>query len=367
VTAGAGGPRVGFDVTALLAGDTGVARYVRELGAALERRGVELVRYALGRGDGAGLPVGTRRRRVPLRVVQRSRLASAWLSAERLAPGCDLVHVPDLVPPPATVPLVLTVHDLVALEHPALHPSRAAHAQQLQLDAARDVADVVLAVSQATADALVRNGVPQDRIVVAPNGVTTLPAPDRSVAPARPFLLAVGAITPRKGLALLASAFAAAALPPETVLVLAGADGWDAARVVNDIASVGAGDRVVRTGRVTDGQLAALYRECIAVCVPSVAEGFGLPVIEAAAAGAPVVASDLAVFRELDTGALLVPAGDVTAWSAALERVAGDRELRAAAAARADHIECTFSWDRTAAITIAAYERARAGKATASV
>ena len=363
------GLRVGFDVTALFVGDTGVARYVRELGRALERRGVQLVRYAVGRGDAAVLPVGTQRWRLPLRMVQHSRMVSARLPAERLAPGCEILHVPDLAPPPTTtgVPLVLTVHDLVALEHPEMHPPRARHAQQLQLDAARERADLVLCVSQATADALERNGVPRERIVVAPNGVSALPAPDRSVVPTQPFFLAVGSITPRKDLATLVAAFANASLAQDTVLVLAGPDGWDSDRVVHAIVSAGAEDRVVRTGRVTDAELAALYRECVAVCVPSVAEGFGLPVIEAAAAGAPVVASDLAVFRELDTGARLVPAGDVAAWSATLQRVGGDRGLREGAEARASDIAATFSWDRAAAITMAAYERARTGKTTTSV
>jgi glycosyltransferase involved in cell wall biosynthesis len=367
LTGDAVGPRVGFDVTALLAGGTGVARYVRELGAALEQRGVNLMRYAVGRGDGADLPAGTHRWRVPLRVVQRSRLVSARFTGERLVPGCEIVHVPDLVPPPTNVPLVLTVHDLVALEHPEMHPPRAQHAQRLQLDAARDRADVVLAVSQATADALVRNGVAPDRIVVAPNGVSALPAPDRSVLPGRPFLLAVGSITPRKGLASLVEAFAAALLPPDTLLVLAGPDGYGGDRVMHAIATSGVHARVTRTGRVTDAQLAALYRECIAVCVPSVAEGFGLPVVEAAAVGAPVVASDLAVFRELDAGVTLAPVGDVAAWAAAIEQVAGDRAVRDGAAARAGDVAARFSWDRTAAITASAYERARTGKASTCV
>ena len=294
-------------------------------------------------------------------------MVSTRLPAERLAPGCEILHVPDLAPPPARVPLVLTVHDLVALEHPGCTRRVACAPSSCNSMPRGERADVVLSVSQATADALARDGVARDRIVVAPNGVSALPGPDRSAVPARPFLLSVGSITPRKDLATLVAAFADASLPQETVLVLAGPDGWDSDRVVNAIASAGAEDRVVRTGRVTDAQLAALYRECVAVCVPSVAEGFGLPVIEAAAAGAPVVASDLAVFRELDTGARFVPAGDVAVWSAALERAAADRGLREAAEARAGDIATTFSWNRTATITMSAYERALTGKTTSCV
>jgi glycosyltransferase involved in cell wall biosynthesis len=97
--------------------------------------------------------------------------------------------------------------------------------------------------------------------------------------------------------------------------------------------------------------------------VPSIAEGFGLPLVEAAAAGAPVVASDLPVFRELGTVALFAPPIDVAAWSTALEQVVRDGELRRHAASRAAEITAAFSWDRTAALTIAAYERALASRA----
>jgi glycosyltransferase involved in cell wall biosynthesis len=353
--------RVGYDVTALLAGDTGVARYVQQLGTAIERCPVELVRFAIGRGaHAAALPAATRRVRVPLRVVHRSWSLSGRPRAERFAPGCHVVHAPDLVPPPTGHPLVLTIHDLVALEHPDLHPARSVAVQARQLAAARDRAAVVIAVSHATAGALRARGVDAVRIVVAPNGVTTLPPPDRSVVPPDPFLLSVGSLTPRKGLDTLVAAFAGAQLPPTVRLVLAGSAGWNGSQVLDAVARHNVAGRVVCTGRVSDAQLAALYEGCIAVCVPSVAEGFGLPILEAAAAGAPVVASDLPVFHEVaGAAATYVPVGDEGAWAAALERIVGDGELRRELAAHGRLVAREFTWSQAAQITTAAYDRAR--------
>ncbi|MCU1430790.1 MAG: glycosyl transferase group 1 [Actinomycetia bacterium] len=354
-------PRIGFDVTALLAGDTGVARYVRELGCALERRNVELIRFAIGRGNHSdALPGNTRRVRMPLRLVHLSWSIAGMPSGEHLARGCDVVHTPDLVPPPTRRPLVLTVHDLVALEHPDMHPPRAEAAQRSQLAAARDRAAVVLSVSEATAAALRDRGVDAARIVVAPNGLTMLPSPDRSIVPSVPYLLAVGSLTPRKGLDTLIAAFARAALPESIGLVLAGPHGWEASTVFAAIERHDPAGRITCTGRVTDAQLAALYEGCVAVCVPSVAEGFGLPVLEAAAAGAAVVASDLPVFRELAGSiALYAPVGDEQAWADALERIVADDELRTAAVAKGRVVAAEHTWDRAAEITLAAYERAQ--------
>jgi glycosyltransferase involved in cell wall biosynthesis len=112
---------------------------------------------------------------------------------------------------------------------------------------------------------------------------------------------------------------------------------------------------------VTDAQLAGLYQRCTAVCAASVAEGFGLPVLEAAAAGAVVVASDIPVFREL-AGAVtsFVPVGDVAAWAGALERIVSDDELRGSSVESGRATASEHTWARTAQLTVAAYERAMA-------
>lgn len=98
-----------------------------------------------------------------------------------------------------------------------------------------------------------------------------------------------------------------------------------------------------------DAGLAALYRGALAVALPSWYEGFGLPALEACAAGAPVVASDLPVLREIaGDAALYAPPGDPAAWAAAIERVTADPELARRLAERGRARAAAFDWRRTA-------------------
>jgi glycosyltransferase involved in cell wall biosynthesis len=167
-------------------------------------------------------------------------------------------------------------------------------------------------------------------------------------------------VSTRKGLTTLIAAFAQTKLEEDVRLVLAGPDGWGADEVTTAIRDRGVGDRVHRLGRVGDAQLAALYTGCLAVCVPSLAEGFGLTVLEGLAAGAPVVASDLPVLREVaGDAAVYATPGEPEAWTAALERLVGDGGLRRDLAARGAAAAAPFTWQRTAASTRGAYERAR--------
>src|SRR5205823_2390047 len=119
-----------------------------------------------------------------------------------------LVHALDLIPPPSGLPVVLTVHDLTPIDHPEFHPRRRTAQQMAQVEALSRAA-VVLTVSSATAARLCERGVDEGRIVVTHHGVTPLPPPAPIDLP-RPYLLAVGEITRRKGYDVLLRAFAAA-------------------------------------------------------------------------------------------------------------------------------------------------------------
>lgn len=341
--------RVGIDVTATTVGSTGVARYARALTAALGDAGVDTALFAVGRGPLAP-PPSTRRLRVPLRLAHASWRWVRAPRAEWLAPGCDVVHALDMTPPPTRRPVVVTVHDLAALDLPQLHSARHVQQQQRQLQAARHAA-AVCAVSRSTADALVRHGVAADRVVVTPLGLSPLPPPDDTGIDG-PYLLAVGELTPRKGLRMLVEAFLRADLPPDWRLVLAGP------------ADAGAADlpvthaRVLRLGRVSDARLSGLYTRAAALCFPSLAEGFGLPVLEAMSFGLPVLASDLPVVHEVagDVATYVAPA-DVDAWQQALTALVRD----GGADSRADggpRRAAEFSWDRTARATVEAYRLA---------
>jgi glycosyltransferase involved in cell wall biosynthesis len=292
---------------------------------------------------------------VPLRVVQRSWTVFGRPRAEALVAGADVVHSLDLIPPPSALPVVATVHDVVALDYPLLHPRRALEQQRGRLRALRGVG-VIMASSRATADALMQHGVEAHKIVVVPLGVRVAETPN--AAPAnrgRPFLLAVGEVVPRKGLDVLVRACTAL----DVDVIVAGPLGTAHAELAALIATTGLGNRVQLLGSVDDPTLSALYRDALALCFPSRAEGFGLPVLEAMAAGCPVVASDLPVLREIigDDG-VLVPVDDVSAWSRALHEIIVDDALRAELGRAGPRRAAGYPWATTAEATIHAYERA---------
>lgn len=334
-----------------------MARYVTELDRALVAADTDLRRWAFGRGPHRA-PAGTRRVRVPLRVLRRVWRVVPTPRVEHLVAGCDVVHATDLAPPPTRLPLVMTVHDLDALLRPDLHDRWAVGQQRAQLAAARTRAHAVIADSEATADALRAHGVDAARITVVRLGVTPLPDPDTSVVPAdTPYLLAVGSLDARKGLDCLVRAFASADLDG-ILLVIAGPEAHRAHEVTAAVSAAGVADRVVLPGRVTDAQLAALYRHTLAYCLPSRAEGFGLPLLEAMNEGAAVLASDLPVLREIGGEAVrYLPVDDVDAWATGLHAVVSDDAARAELAAAGPGRAARFTWEATARETLAVYER----------
>jgi glycosyltransferase involved in cell wall biosynthesis len=204
------------------------------------------------------------------------------------------------------------------------------------------------------------------RLVHAPYGVAPeftpdAPGPDRLPAPVAdlggaPFLLHVGSCIPRKRVDVLLDVFAAVRRRvPGLRLVKVGAD-WSADQR-RQIDRLGVADRVVPLCGLDRRELAARYRAAAAVLLPSEAEGFGLPVIEALACGGAVVASDLPALREVGgAAAVYCPVGDVSAWAETVGRLLGDpglapaRPVRLAQAGR-------FSWAEHARIIVEAYRR----------
>jgi glycosyltransferase involved in cell wall biosynthesis len=281
---------------------------------------------------------------------------------DRLAGDADIVHATGLLTPPALRPLVVTVHDVAAVRYPKLHPARHVRQQRTQLRAL-DRAAAILTVSQATADDLVQVGVRPERIVVAPLGLSSLPqaAAGRLTAERkRGYILTVGESSPRKRYDVVLRALTR--VDRDLELVMAGPPAADEERLRSLVRALGLGRRVRRLGAVSDAALAGLYRDALALCFPSVAEGFGLPVLEAMAAGLPVVARDIPVARELAGDAAIYLAGDdERVWAEAIEALASDAELRERCSSAGRARAAEFTWDRTAAATLKAYRIAADG------
>jgi glycosyltransferase involved in cell wall biosynthesis len=201
-------------------------------------------------------------------------------------------------------------------------------------------------------DDLAAEGFDPDRIVVAHHGVD--PPPPPRPRPARPpYLLFVGTIEPRKGVADLVEAHAALrARHPDLELVLAGVRGWGE---LPDLDRPG----VVEAGGLGDEDLDALYRGAAALGHPARYEGFGFTPVEAMARGCPVVTTDAACLPEVTGGAAtLVPVGDVDALAAALERVLTDGAHRAALVDAGHRRAAELTWAASAAAHWKAYELA---------
>lgn len=267
------------------------------------------------------------------------------------ATGADIYHCPGLRGPltHGRLPIVVTLHDLVPWLNPELmSPLTRGHARHAQRRMAR-VADLVLTNSQDTANDVSRLfDIPPSRLRVTPLGVNPMffAPPDGPPPVNEPYVLFIGSEQPRKNLERLQRAVAllrGRGYPH--VLVTAGADSWG---------RVDFGDTFVRKlGKVSDAELVRLYAGAACLAIPSLHEGFGLPALEAMAAGTPVVASDTSALPEVTGGAaVLVDPLSHEDIADGLERAINGRDaLVAAGRARA----AEFTWARTAELTMGAY------------
>lgn len=275
-------------------------------------------------------------------------LATA-LAALRLREG--VYFTPGFNPPlRSPVPFVFCIHDLIHLRFPAEStPLRRAYYRFVVAPAARRAARILTVSEFSRREILEWTGLPEERVVVAGNGVSAAFTPDGPRhAPGYPYFLYVGRREPHKNLPGLFAAFAASRCRTDTRLILTG----DADSATLDLAHRhGIAERIAFAGTLDDAQLAAHYRGAIALAMPSFYEGFGLPMVEAMACGTPVLASNVTALPEIagEGNALLVDPAREEAIREALDSLASDSQLclnlRNCGLSRA----AQFSWDRVAA------------------
>src|SRR5438105_1342734 len=230
------------------------------------------------------------------------------------------------------------------------------------LELTRRHARLVMCPSLATMAACEEAGIAAERLRVVPLGVRVHPPqPElseqvrRRYRLERPFVLFVGTVEPRKNLHRVIEAFRALDAA-DTELILVGPQGW---REDVDVALDGLHGGARTLGYVPRDELDVLYARATAVVYPSLAEGFGLPVLEAMANGAAVVTSAGTATEEVaGDAALLVDPLDVDAIAEALQRLIDDRALAAALGAAARARASTFTWDRSAELAVAVYAEA---------
>jgi glycosyltransferase involved in cell wall biosynthesis len=306
--------------------------------------------------------------------VLASQLLRRPAYERRLPPG-QLYHATEHLLPYLHRPTVLTVHDLIFERYPQHHKltNRLFLAVGMRLFVR--AADAIIAVSQQTKRDLIElYGTPAQKIQVIYQGIdpSFVPAAPEQIAQAqtqyslrapdgtaRPYLLMVGTLEPRKNHLTAMRALLRlkqAGLPH--CLLIAGGEGWLFGPIREQVTKLGLTADVHFTGYVPGADLPALYGGAACVLQPSLYEGFGFPVLEAMACGAPVVCSNVSSLPEAaGDGAILVPPLDDEALAAATQQVinrpALAQQLQEKGVQQASH----FRWQRCAAETVALYRQ----------
>jgi glycosyltransferase involved in cell wall biosynthesis len=368
---------------------TGIGRYTYELAQGLmahssvaEVRLLRHLRWAdpdrleslafQGRGRSA-VPASTRAKVGYVRQLRRyGRFVASSLRFFRCVPyGDHILHSPNYALPAFSGRRVSTIHDLSIFRYPQFHPAdRVAHMRWIFPDLLRR-GDLFLTDSEfSRREILEYCNVEEDRVVSVPLGVDPRFRPMGQVdsSPilqglglvARRYTLSVGTIEPRKNVERLIHAYRSLPihLRTEFPLVLAGNEGWNSASIHKHIEAAESEGWLKYLDYVEESELPALYAGArVFVCV-SLYEGFGLPVLEALAAGAPVICSNVASLPEVGGGAVkyVDPLGQESIRQGLIELLESDAllmQMRQAGLRRARE----FSWSRTVQGTVEAYQR----------
>lgn len=367
-----------IDVSAAVHQRAGLGRYAASLARALVPIVGERLALFYNRESGGQPPAGLGA--LPARTVKlgyKPWRMLVWLGHlarvgfDRYLPQAELFHATEhLLPYFRALPAILTVHDLVFLHLPQHHKPLNRWFLRLAMPLFCRRADHLIAVSAHTRDDLLRTyGLSSDRITVVHEAAEACfqPQPPAQVSEVlarygipRRYLLSVGTIEPRKNLSRLLAAFEALHAQGLTdALVHVGRRGW----LVDDFFQSLRRSPVRHAFRwldaVNDETLAALYSGAQAFVLVSEHEGFGLPVVEAMACGAPVVCSSSSSLPEVaGQAALLVDPRHVDAIATGLRQVLQDEVLASRLRQNGLLRARQFSWERTAKATLAVYEQA---------
>ena len=367
--------RIAIDARAAAEVPAGRGRFVRELLAALRERDDDDVRYELLCREPGPVEGGLDERFTWVRLPEPDPLWHLH-AARRASRTADVLLSTNsyLTAWFTTVPTAVVVHDLAPFIPGAFAQKRAARIERATIRPALRRAVALPCVSETTERDLVA------RFPAATGKTEAIPhaahprfgrawtadelaaVRDRHALPER-FVLGVGTLEPRKNLVRLIDAWTALApdVRGDAQLALVGPRGWE----VEDIERRAGEAGVMTLGYVDDDDLAALYAGCTAFAYPSLYEGFGLPVLEAMAAGAPTITSTVSSLPEVaGDAALLVDPHDTDALAGALARVLGNAALRDRLRTAGRERAARFTWAGAAEAYSALLRRVARGAAT---
>ena len=370
--------RIGFDLRPFLKEETGVGVYFRNLLFELAKIDAENEYFLFSsswkdRFPRDRIPPFGRRRfrdvRLPVKAVDFLWYKLGWPPLDHFfGTKLDLTHSPAPVFLPTRGKKIITVNDLFFLDSPDQADRGARQNFAGRVARAVEAADGIVTISEFSRQAILdRFPADEKKIRVIPLGVDSewksepaeadLDRVRADLAPPGPFLLFVGALEPRKNLVRLVEALKILHDRGRKVpLLIVGRPGGDSVRVRNQIDRLGLGPMVKLPGYLDADTVRCLYRLAAALVFPSLAEGFGLPVLEAMAGGLPVTASGTSAIPEVAGGAaLLFDPASPEDIAEKVGRILDDRQLRRGLAEKGRHRAALFDWQKTAARTLEFY------------
>lgn len=366
--------RVAFDLTIAERAVTGTRTYARRLLEALQQQSDAVIAWQ-GPAPAASAR-GRRARSLASLIRWLGREVPARLASEDMT----IYHSPcSLGPRRSPCPVVMTVHDATDLTMPGLYPLswRLLHAVW-GVPAVRRAAAIIAPSVSAGQEIAFAYRIPSERVWVTHEGVDArfrpMEAPTATLARyglRRPYVLFVGTAGPRKNLERLLEAFARACRASPALdeqLVVAGPSGRLATPLGALARSLGVANRLVLPGWIEEQDLPAIYAGARCLCYASLAEGFGLPILEAMACGTPVLTSNCSSMPEIaGDAALLADPLSVESIAEGLTRLLTDEPLRRDLVARGLEHARGFTWEGTAMATARVYRAAAAGPPAAGM
>ncbi|WP_295011506.1 glycosyltransferase family 1 protein [uncultured Microbacterium sp.] len=360
-------PRVLVDLLSYTGTKGGMETYTRELYRALGALGDDWEYLGFVSREGAELDLSW----FPGRIIEsgisgENRFIWAWGELTQVSRAAnreraDLVHSPATLGPRRTrMPAVVTMHDMLYWSHPELMttPLYSAPVRWMERQTARNATRIVT-ISPTSKNELVKYlGVAPDHVDVIPLAGHAPLDVDRSLAGSEgPLILAMGNRRPHKNWGALIRAAALLPASERPRIVITGGRGVDP--LAAQVEEYGVGDAVELRGWVDDAEVAHLYSTATALAIPSFAEGFSLPTLEAMAAGIPTLLSDIEVHRYVGgSAARFFPPSDDRALAALIGRISTDPALVAEMVQAGFAQAATFTWERTARETRAVFESA---------
>ena len=372
--------RLGFGVTLLnrclwQGGVDGIGSYTLELLKAFSRRSdIDTTPLSFGTAMHAQVTQGEKAKvlaRFEVAALVSMLTGRPFAGASELSRTLDIVHATDhRIPQLGQLPVVATLMDAIPLVHPEwVSASRLGRIKHAFWRRSAHWADHVITISEYSKTEIMNHfGLPEDRISVTPLGVDTrwfYPLVESVLAqvsvrlslPNRYFLF-VGTLQPRKNVSRLIAAYQSLPnwLRDEVALLIVGRAGWQCEDITSNLESGVYGSNVKWLKHLPEEELLTVMKGATGLVFPSLYEGFGLPVLEAFAAGVPVVTSNTTSLPEVaGDAALLINPLDETEIAGAMQRIIEDTSLANSLRQRGLSRALEFTWDRTAEMTIDVY------------